>query len=30
MDMSSSDKREMFLAAMFKTQVILLRDGVVK
>ena len=25
-----SDKREMFLAAMFKTQIILLRDGILK
>lgn len=25
-----SDKREMFLAAMFRTQVILLRDGILK
>lgn len=27
---AAADKREMFLRAMFKTQVILLRDGVLK
>lgn len=27
---SATEKREMFLSAMFKTQIILLRDGVLK